>query len=496
MIRKELDWPNHPKIYEINTWPWLYDLSDRYNYPITLENVPEEVIDAEISSFNVIWLMGVWERSPRGRDIAINHPDLQKEYNQALRYFSTDDVVGSPYAVHYYHVDSHLGTEKGLAFFRKQLYDRGLFLLLDYVPNHVAIDHIWTLEKSDAFIEGTIEEQMSNPYDFFSVGDKVYTHGRDPYFPPWTDTVQINAFSPEARQKAINTLLNIAKKCDGVRCDMAMLMTNDVFKKTWKDKAGETPDKEFWREIIPKVKEKFPNFKFLAEVYWDMEWDLLQQGFDYCYDKKLYERLAHDNVESIIAHLQAEWDYQSKLVRFIENHDEQRAMKLFGEKKARAASMILLTLPGARLIHEGQMEGYTIKLPVQLRRWPMEEKNPGLVKFYLKLLKIIPGKNYRKEQWSLCNIEPVGKDESFKNLIAYTWSVEHRDILVVVNYSTYLTQGHVRIEGVHYGSNKWTFSDVITEEKFIYKGEDLDTHGLYVDLDAWQSHIFDIKKIE
>ena len=54
MIRKELEWPNHPKIYEINTWPWLYDLSDRYNYPITLENVPKEIIDAEIKILDVI----------------------------------------------------------------------------------------------------------------------------------------------------------------------------------------------------------------------------------------------------------------------------------------------------------------------------------------------------------------------------------------------------------------------------------------------------------
>ncbi|TFF87264.1 MAG: alpha-amylase [Promethearchaeota archaeon] len=490
------EWLSHPLILEINTWPWLYGLSERYNYLITLQNVPEEVIDNEFKYFDVIWLMGVWERSPKGREIAINHPGLQEEYRQALRYFSTDDVVGSPYAIHYYHVDSNLGSETGLDYFRKQLADRGILLILDYVPNHVAIDHVWVLEKSNTFIEGTFEEQISNPDKFFSAGGKVYAHGLDPYFfdNPWTDTVQINAFSKEARQKTINTLLNIAEQCDGVRCDMAMLLINEVFKRTWGERGGKPLEKEFWREVIPAVKEKFPNFKFIAEVYWDLEWELQQQGFDYCYDKKLYERLIHDDARSIRTHLLADMDYQSKLVRFIENHDEQRAVKVFGEKKSRAAAIITLTLPGARLIHEGQTQGHTIKLPVQLRRRPMEENNAELVVFYNKLLKIIPGKELGKGQWSLCKVEPVGKDASYENLIAYIWEINNLRQLTVVNFSTYLTQGHIRIGGLHYGSNNWTFTDLFTQKKYTYKGEDLDNYGLYVDLDAFQGHILDIKK--
>ncbi|MFX0186274.1 MAG: alpha-amylase family glycosyl hydrolase [Candidatus Hodarchaeota archaeon] len=496
MSIKKIEWPKNPKIFQINTWSWLYGLSETYNCPITLKNVPEEVLDKEISLFDVVWLMGVWERSPKGREIAIQHPDLQKEYRRALRYFSTDDVVGSPYSVHYYHVDYHLGGQEGLAFFRKQLADRGLLLLLDYVPNHVAIDHVWTLEKSDVFIEGTFEEQISNPYDFFSLGGKVYAHGRDPYFAPWSDTVQINAFSQDARQKAINTLLNIALQCDGVRCDMAMLLINEVFKRTWGERVGKPPEKEFWQEIIPAVKEKFPNFKFIAEVYWDLEWKLLQQGFDYCYDKRLYERLVHDNADSIREQLRADLDYQSRLVRFIENHDEKRAIKVFGEKRSRAAAIISLTLPGARLIHEGQMRGHSIKLPIQLRRRPMEVDITELMDFYQNLLKIISGKEKGKGQWELCKIEPVANDNSYKNLIAYTWSFINKNILIVVNFSTYPTRGHVRIKDVHYGFNEWTFRDLLTEEEYIYKGEDLDTYGLYVDLDAWKGHIFDIKKIE
>ncbi|GAG78318.1 unnamed protein product, partial [marine sediment metagenome] len=277
-----------------------------------------------------VWLMGVWERSPIGRDIAINHEGLQKDYLKALRHYSSQDVVGSPYSVYYYYVSSQLGGSDALKSFRADLTARELLLILDYVPNHVSIDHLWTLEKSDVFIKGTLEDLMTQPYNFHSLGETVYAHGKDPNFPPWTDTVQINAFSRDARTKAINTLLSIAKQCDGVRCDMAMLMVNSVFSKTWGERAGMPLENEFWVDIISAVKNKYPDFKFIAEVYWDMEWELIQQGFDYCYDKTLYERLINSNVQSIKEHLSADINYQKKLLRFIENHDESRAVATFG----------------------------------------------------------------------------------------------------------------------------------------------------------------------
>jgi hypothetical protein len=230
-------WPKHPRIYEINTWPWLYELTEIHGHKISLENIPTDLLDKDLKKFDVIWTMGVWERSPKAREVAIQNEGLQKEYRKALRYFNTDDVVGSPYAVYYYHVDSHLGGNEGITSFREDLHQRGIKLILDYVPNHVAIDHLWTLEKSDLFIKGTIEDLMAKPYEYFSIGQKVYAHGKDPYFNPWTDTVQINAFSQDAREKAVKTLLSIANMCDGVRCDMAMLVLNEIFSKTWGSKA-------------------------------------------------------------------------------------------------------------------------------------------------------------------------------------------------------------------------------------------------------------------
>jgi len=426
----------------------------------------------------------------------MNHEGLQKDYRKALRYFNTQDVVGSPYSVYYYHISSQLGGPDALKSFREDLKARGILLILDYVPNHVSIDHLWTLEKSDLFIRGSLDDLMSKPYDFFSVGDTIYAHGRDPNFPPWTDTVQINAFSPEARSKAINTLFSIAQLCDGVRCDMAMLMTNNVFSKTWGEKAGSPPEKEFWEEIILTIKKKYPYFKFIAEVYWDMEWDLIQQGFDYCYDKRLYERLASFNVDSIKNHLKADLDYQSKLLRFIENHDEARAVTTFGSEASKAASVIATTLPGASLIFEGQTRGYKIKVPVQLGRGSMEEEDDDIMKFYNKLLRIFPKEEFNDAKWSICEIKPAGQnDDSYNNFISYQWLTENQRLLIAVNYSSTYSKAHIIIDSINFEHYDWRFIDLLTGNEYNYKGENLSKNGLYIELDDWMSHIFRVEKV-
>ncbi|TFG15769.1 MAG: alpha-amylase [Promethearchaeota archaeon] len=496
MMETEINWPKHPRILEINTWPWLNSLSEQYNTPINLNNIPDEILDNNFSLFDVIWLMGVWERSPKSRKIAIEHPDLQIEYRKALNEFKAEDVVGSPYSIHYYRVDNHLGGNEGLISFRKKLKDRGLLLILDYVPNHVAIDHLWTLLKSNVFIKGNQEDLTSHPQEFFTVVDQVYAHGRDPYFLPWTDTIQINAFSSEAREKAIFTLLDIAQLCNGVRCDMAMLMTNKVFIQTWGERAGLPPETEFWVAVIDSVRDKFPEFKFLAEVYWGMEWDLQQQGFDFCYDKTLYDRLLYDDAQSVKGHLQAAWDYQKKLLRFIENHDEKRAIEAFGEDKSQAAAILALTLPGARLIHEGQMMGYNIKLPVQLGRRLNEEKNMDLLLFYQNLLKAGPGKYFSEGNWELLNIDPVNNyDISSANLIAYQWGLENNYRVIIVNFSKYFSRGHVRLKNLDYTINAYEFIDLLNHKQYTHKNENLEKYGLYTELTPWSGHIFSIKEI-
>ena len=309
----------HPFVYEINTWVWLDELSRRVGTIVDLGSVPDAEWEAIASlGFDAVWLMGVWERSPAGIAIALENPSLVESFRRALPDFTSADVVGSPYCVRDYVVDARLGGSEGLAVARQSLARHGLGLILDFVPNHVAPDHPWLRDHPEYFVRGDEADLEREPASFVRVGDVVVANGRDPYFPAWPDVVQLDAFSPGLRHAVTTTLRALAAQCDGVRCDMAMLVTNDVFERTWGQRAGPRPDHDYWPTVIPAVKADRPDFLFIAEAYWDMEWTLQQQGFDYCYDKRLYDRLVHEGAEEVHGHLGADLEYQRRLVRFVD----------------------------------------------------------------------------------------------------------------------------------------------------------------------------------
>ena len=325
-----MNWPKYPLIYEINTCVWLTELSRKYRRQITLADIPAAEWDALAQlGMDAVWLMGVWERSPAGRAVAMKNESLQEDFRRALPDVRPEDIVGSPYCVRRYTVDEQLGGTKGLAAARKNLANRKIRLIVDLVPNHVAPDHPWAADHPEYFIRGDREDLRRDPASFFETGGNIFARGRDPFFPAWPDVLQLNAFNDGLRNAAIETLTAMAEQSDGVRCDMAMLLLNEIFAKTWGSRAGQRPAREYWATIIPAIKKKFPNFIFIAEAYWDMEWQLQMQGFDYCYDKTLYDRLCHDDAEHVRLHLLAEPAYQDRLVRFIENHDEPRAAAVF-----------------------------------------------------------------------------------------------------------------------------------------------------------------------
>lgn len=432
-------WPQHPFILEINTWIWLREISRQHKKPLTLQNVPLKMLDELVEPFDVIWLMGVWRRSPLAREIALHREDLQSSYHNSLPDFAPEDVVGSPYAVYDYSIAPQLGGLKGLKRIREALRKRDKLLILDFVPNHVAPDHPWIQANPEFFLQGSAYDLSTNPHDFFRKGEYIFAHGKDPYLPAWPDTVQLNSFSEGYRQQVVEVLKNMATFCDGVRCDMAMLMVDRIFRQTWNERGGHPLHREFWTDIIGTVKQEFPEFRFLAEVYWDMGWELQQQGFDYCYDKRLYERLLYDSVGSIKGHLHAEWDYQSRLVRFVENHDELRAASAFGVQRSLAAAAIALTLPGARLFQHGQQYGHHLKLPVELGRTPDVAVNTGVHKFYQNFFRSVSTGMRGQSTWRLFHID--GVDYWHSPFVSYVWDFGQTMFLVVVNYSDHPQTG-------------------------------------------------------
>jgi hypothetical protein len=322
------------------------------------------------------------------------------------------------------------------------------------------------------------------------VAGGVLANGRDPYFPAWPDVVQLNAFSPDLRTAVAETLGAIAEQCDGVRCDMAMLMLNDVFERTWGERAGPRPVDEYWPNVIAAVESDHPGFVFVAEAYWDLEWELQQQGFEYCYDKRLYDRLVAGDAEAVHGHLTAEGAYQQRLVRFIENHDEPRASAVFPPEKVHAAAVTALTQTGARLVHDGQLEGRTVQLPVFLGRRPHETADLELRTFYEKLLAALEDRVFRDGDWQLGDSSGWDGNDASQSLVVWGWRGESRK-LVVVNLGGEPASGHVSLPWDDLRGRVWQLDDAASGERYERSGDDL-RDGLYVALGPWSWHLFDL----
>ena len=489
-------WPARPVIYEINTAVWLDELSQAAGRRLTLADVAAADWDAVTpAGADAVWLMGVWERSPAGLALAKVNPGLQASFRDALPDLRREDVIGSPYCVRRYVVDEAFGGPDALAAARAALATRGARLILDYVPNHVAPDHPWVTGNPELFVRGEEHDIEADPAGWMAAAGHVLAHGRDPYFPPWPDVVQLNAFSPTLRAAAADTLAGIASQCDGIRCDMAMLMTNQVFAKTWGSRAGREPAEEFWPTVIGDLRGRHPDTVLVAEAYWDMEWELQQQGFDFCYDKRLYDRIIEQDASAVRDHLRADLSYQSRLVRFLENHDEPRIAARLPAETARAAAVAVATLPGATLWHEGQFHGRRVRPPVFLSRRPDEPLDLELAGWYRRLLAAVAGHQVRAGVWRLLEAGGWPDNQTCRNLVAWSWAGDgagHRHV-VVVNLSSEPAQGRIPLDWTDLPGRTWHLTDLLQETVFDRNGDELASLGLYVALEPWQFHLLALR---
>ncbi|MGM1061410.1 alpha-amylase [Saccharothrix sp. Mg75] len=478
--------PTQLVVHEVNTAVWLTDLTRELGRPVTLGDVPDGAWDAVARpGVDAVWLMGVWERSAAG--LALVDADTRRSFREALPDLRVDDVIGSPYCVRRYEVDERFGGRSGLAQARRRLARRGVLLVLDYVPNHVAPDHPWTTGRPELFVRGDDHDLADSPDAWLALGGQVVARGRDPYFPPWPDVVQLDAFSPALRDATARTLSDIAEQCDAIRCDMAMLPTNDVFTRTWAGRTGPPPALDFWPEVLAGFRTRHPDTLMIAEAYWDMEWALHQQGFDLCYDKRLYDRVMDLDAAGVRDHLRADLAYQARLLRFLENHDEPRVASRLPREAVPAAAVALATLPGATLWHEGQFEGRRTRSPVFLDRAPDEPPDTTLATWHHRLLAVAP--EVRTGTWRLLDVAGWPDNRTCENLLAWSWTGSDARHLVVVNLSPVPSQGRVALPWADLPTGPTGFRDPLRDDTFHRDGEEVSTRGLYVALPPWQYHL-------
>lgn len=485
----------HPLLYEINTRCWLRELSVRAGRTIQLGDVPEEEFIAwKRNGFTHVWLMGTWATCARAREAALNDSALVDQFRRVLPDWTPSDVAGSPYAVADYRVPESLGGEEGLRQFRVRLHAHELKLILDFVPNHTGLGHPWVKTKPELFVQG-----QPGAHETFvtetNAGKAWIAHGKDPFFPCWNDTAQLDYRRSDTQAMMQEVLKSVAARCDGVRCDMAMLMLREVFEKTWAAFPSTAPQApgEFWTDAIATVKREFPGFLFLAEVYWDLERSLQRLGFDYTYDKWLYDHLAYDNYAETQSHLlNLEPDFLCRSAHFLENHDEQRAATRFTFEEHKVAAVLTFGLPGMRFLHEGQLEGARVRLPVHLARRPVEPNDAQISSFYTHLLAALKATAVGQGEFEILRPRSAWFDNPTDQcFVVVQWQAAPDCFdLVVVNLASQPSQCYVTPTVVGLARREWKMNDLLGEEKYCRNGSEMAARGLYLALPPRGAQLF------
>jgi len=480
----------HPTLQQIDTRAWLTARSHLLGRPATLDDVTDADLDGwAATGFDWVWWLSVWTTSAEGRRVSRSNAAWRDGFRAILPDLTDDDIGGSGFAITAYTVPDALGGDSALARLRRRMGDRGLKLMLDFVPNHVALDHPWVAAHPERLLATTDEALAREPHNHVRLGDRVFAHGRDPYFDGWPDVVQLDYANPSTQAAMVAELEGIAARCDGVRCDMAMLVLPDVFERTW----GRRPE-PFWPAAIDAARRRAPGFTFLAEVYWDLEWALQQQGFDFTYDKRLYDRLRHGPARPVREHLHATLDFQERSARFLENHDEPRAAATFAHDAHRAAAVITYTVPGLRFFLDGQLTGRTRRPSPHLVRAAPEAPDEALGAFYDALLAVVRRPAVRAGAWQALAPTPAwsgnGSHDAF---VAHAWQgPDGERVVVAVNHAAHASQCRVRLPFPEAAGRPVDLRDLVGPARYRRDGSELVGEGLFLDLPPWAFHVFEV----
>jgi hypothetical protein len=282
---------------------------------------------------------------------------------------------------------------------------------------------------------------------------------------------------------------------------MAMLVLNNVFAKTWESfpiANHQTPASEFWALAIPTVKETYPGFLFLAEGYWGLEARLQALGFDYTYDKPLYDGLVSRDAAGVQNHLLGMSEGAvAASAHFLENHDEPRIASILSSAEHRAAALLILGLPGMRFLYDGQLSGARLKVPVQLARRSEEPSQAEVANIYEQLLMTLPRTAVGQGKGQLSKLRAAWAGNlTAQNFIVVQWQKQAPEFdLVAVNLAPHRSQCYALLSLEHLASHNWAMKDLLGQERYERSGDDLQIQGLYLDLPAHGAQLFHFEPI-
>ena len=409
----DADWMSNVVLIAKSTYVWLDQLAKKYQRPIHhLSDIPDEELDLLARwGFTGLWLIGVWERSRASQTIK--------------QIMGNPEAMASAYSLYDYNIAHDLGGDEAYANLKERAWKRGIRLSADMVPNHMGIYSRWMVEHPHWFIQSpyppfpvyqfTGTNLSDDPNVVLQIEDGYWQHrdaavvfkridnsngevryiyhGNDGTNMPWNDTAQLNFLMPEVREAVIQTILHVARKFPIIRFDAAMTLAKKHYQRLWFPQPGDggaipsraehglTRDefdaqipKEFWREVVDRIKEELPETLLLAEAFWLMEGYFVRTlGMHRVYNSAFMNMLKMEENskyrQTIKNVLEFSPEVLKRFVNFMNNPDERTAIEQFGKgDKYFGVCAMLVTMPGLPMIGHGQVEGYSEKYGIEYRR--------------------------------------------------------------------------------------------------------------------------------
>ena len=476
-----------------STFVWLDQLSRAYGRPVhRLQDIPDGELDIMAErGFTVLWLIGLWERSPASQKIK------QIQGNR--------DAKASAYALDRYDIAEELGGYEGYLNLRTRAMQRGIRLASDMVPNHTGLDSQLVKENPDWFISAAEPPYPSYTFNGpnlssdgrygiyledgywdrsdaavtfkrvdFQTGDTRYLyHGNDGTTMPWNDTAQLNFLSPEVREGVIQQILHVARMFPVIRFDAAMVLAKRHIQRLWFPLPGHAPGipsrgaysmsmeefnrampEEFWREVVDRIHQEAPDTLLLAEAFWMLEGYFVRTlGMHRVYNSAFMHMLKKEDNAGYRYLIKNTLEYDARIlkryVNFMNNPDEDTAVAQFGKgDKYFGVCMVMATVPGLPMFGHGQVEGFGEKYGMEYARPLLDEtQDPALVARHEREIFPILKKRYlfaEVRHFRLYDFySPQGGVN--ENVLAYTNRQGDEKALVVYNNSYSSADGWIRM---------------------------------------------------
>ncbi|MFW5695048.1 MAG: alpha-amylase family glycosyl hydrolase [Alkalispirochaeta sp.] len=486
------DWMPRVILLAKSTLVWLDQLSRWYGYEIrTLDAIPDAELDAIASrGFTGLWLIGIWQRSDASRRI--------KEL------MGNAEAAASAYSLYDYEIADELGGWDAVDRLRHRLWQRGVRLASDMVPNHTGIDGRWVYEQPDWFVQldhspfpgytftgenlssrEDVELYLEDHYfdktdaavvfkrvDRRSRRERYIYHGNDGTSMPWNDTAQLDFLNPEVREAVIQTILHVARNFPIIRFDAAMTLAKKHIQRLWHPTAGQGGDiasrseygvsdrefhqalpQEFWREVVDRVAQEVPDTLLLAEAFWMMEGYFVRAlGMHRVYNSafmNMLKREENDKYRQTIRNT-LEFDPQilKRFVNFMNNPDEDTAVEQFGTgEKYLGVTTVMVTMPGLPMFGHGQVEGFTEKYGMEYRRaYKDEQPDQWLVDQHRRYIFPLMHKRYLFADVEHFRLFDVIDERGTTNENVFAYTNRHGDERTLILYNNSMNETRGRIQ--------------------------------------------------